>query len=82
MALYFLSYDLRQARNYQPLYDALSSFNAIRILESTWCFNRINTTATNLRDHFRNYIDNDDGLIVSEVTNWASYKTDDNPNNL
>ncbi len=82
MALYFITYDLRKSRSYQPLYDELGSFNGVRILESTWCFNRVNTTAKGLRDHFGQYIDSDDGLIVSEVTNWASRKTDGTPNDL
>ena len=72
MALYFLDYDLRKQRNYQQLYDELERFNAVRMLESSWCFNRINTTAANLRDHFKQFIDGDDGLVVSEVTNWAT----------
>ena len=82
MALYFLTYDLRKSRNYQAVYDELESFNAVRILESTWCFKRINTSAKGLRDHFSQYVDSDDGLIVSEVTDWASRKTDGSPNDL
>ena len=82
MALYFLSYDLRNARNYQTLYDELSRFNAVRILESTWCFNRVNTSANGLRDYFGKLMDGDDGLIVSEVSNWASRNTDGTPNEL
>ena len=53
MALYFLTYDLRNSSNYQPLYDELKKYNAVRILESTWCFNRINTTAEGLKDYFK-----------------------------
>ena len=34
MALFFLSYDLRNKRDYQPLYDELKKFNAVRMLES------------------------------------------------
>jgi CRISPR/Cas system-associated endoribonuclease Cas2 len=82
MALYFLTYDLRKSKNYQNLYDELEKFNAVRVLESTWCFNRINTSSKNLRDHFKKYIDKDDGLIVSEVNDWASYNTDKTPSNL
>ena len=82
MALYCLSYDLRNARNYQTLYDELSRFNAVRILESTWCFNRVNTSANGLRDYFGKLMDGDDGLIVSEVSNWASRNTDGTPNEL
>lgn len=80
MALYFLDYDLRRQRNYQALYDELARFNAVRMLESSWCFNRINTSAVNLRDHFKKFIDSDDGLVVGEVTNWATYKVLKTPN--
>lgn len=80
MALFFLDYDLRKQRNYQPLYDELASFGAVRILESSWCFNRFNTTASGLRDHFMQFIDADDGLWVAQVTDWATYKTLKSPN--
>lgn len=82
MALYFLEYDLRKQRNYQPLYDALASFGAVRILESLWCFNRTDTSAVNLRDYFRTLIDSDDGIIVSQVTDWATFNAQGSPNQL
>ncbi|MGE8408927.1 MAG: hypothetical protein ACN6QH_18045 [Pseudomonas sp.] len=82
MALYLIEYDLRKQRNYQALYNELAGFGAIRILESLWCFNRVNTTAAGLRDHFRKFIDSDDGIILSEVSNWASWNTQGNPSNL
>jgi hypothetical protein len=72
MALYFLEYDLRKARNYPKLYAELTNFGAVRLLESMWCFNRINTNCENLRDHFSQFIDKDDGIMISEVTDWAS----------
>ena len=75
MALYFLDYDLRKQRNYQLLYDELKKFEAVRILESSWSFNRFNTTCSGLLDYFRRFIDADDGLSVVEVTDWATYKT-------
>lgn len=82
MALYFFEYDLRKQRNYQPLYDELKKFNAVRILESLWCFNRVNTSPSALRDHFRQFIDADDAICVSEVVNWATWKTLGSPNQL
>ena len=82
MALYFLTYDLRNKKDYQSLYNELSDFNAVRILDSTWCFKRVNTSAKGLRDHFKKKIDSDDGLMVSEVTGWASTSTDGTPNDL
>jgi hypothetical protein len=72
MALYFLDYDLRNVRNYQALYDELARFNAVRVLKSTWCFSRVNTSASNLRDHFKQFIDADDGICVMDVSEWAT----------
>jgi len=82
MKLYFLTYDLRNSSNYQPLYDEFKKFNAVRILESTWCFNRTNTSPSRLRDYFGKFIDSDDGLMISEVSNWASRRTDGTPKDL
>ena len=82
MALYFLTYDVRADGDYQRLYDELAAFDAVRILESTWCFNRTGTNPENLRDHFRTKVDTNTGLIVSEVSSWASWGTDGNPNGL
>lgn len=82
MPLYFLTYDLRNSRDYQKLYDELNNFNAIRVLESTWCFNRDKTTASDLRDYFKNFIDSDDAILVSESKYWATYKTDGTPKDL
>jgi hypothetical protein len=82
MSLFVLDYDLRKQRNYQTLYDALSTFDAIRILESTWCFKRFNTNSAGLRDHFKQFIDADDGLWIAEVTNWATHRTLANPSQL
>jgi hypothetical protein len=73
MALYLLDYDLRKQQNYQKLYDELERFQAERILESLWCFNRVNTSPAGLRDHFKQFMDSDDGICVSEVVNWATY---------
>jgi len=79
MALFFLEYDLRKQVDYQRLYDELKNFNAIRILDSLWCFNRTNINCKALRDHFQQFIDTDDGLVVSEVADWATWTTLSNP---
>ena len=77
MAQFFLSYDLRESRDYQPLHAELKKFGAVRILESIWSFNCLNASAETLLTHFKNFIDNDDGLVMSEVIDWA---TDGSPN--
>lgn len=83
MKLFFLTYDLRNQRNYNTLYEELRKLNAVRILESTWCFKLQNTlTAERVREYFRKYIDGDDAIIVSEIAEWASFNTDGHPNQL
>jgi hypothetical protein len=82
MALFFLTYDLRNQRDYQTLYKELANFNAVRILESTWCFNRLNINAAGLRDYFMTFIDGDDGMIVAEISAWGSFGANGTPNDL
>jgi hypothetical protein len=82
MALYRISYDLRKKRDYQTLYDELSKFNAVSILESDWVFKRIKTNAEGLRNHFKKFVDADDGLFVTDVTDWATCNTNGTPNDL
>lgn len=83
MALFFLEYDIRSRNHdYDPLYKVLEEFNAVRVLKSLWCFNRVNTTASGLRDFFRKYVHSDDSLCVSEVTDWATWSAIATPNAL
>ena len=82
MALYFASYDLRGQRDYSKLYQALQSLNAVQVLESTYCFKHEDTTATRIREFFQKVIDNDDGVCVTQVDDWATYNTDATPNDI
>ncbi len=82
MALFMLEYDLRKQRNYEPLYDQIKDFKAVRILKSLWAFERYNTNSEKLRDHFRNLVDADDGLIVMEISAWATVNTLGTPKEL
>lgn len=70
MPHYLITYDLRRARNYQPLYDQLDTWKAVSLLESVWLVDR-QGTASDVRDALGKHIDNDDGLAVLElVTNF------------
>lgn len=82
MDLYFLSYDLRNKRDYQTLYDELEKYQAKAVLESVWCFTKDNTTTAELRDHFGKYIDSDDGLLVIKSSSWASRGAKATPKDL
>ena len=80
--LYFVDYDLRNKRDYTKLYDALAALNAVQVLESTWCLEYDDTTAENVLNHFKQFIDADDGLCATAVSSWATYNTNGNPNQL
>lgn len=80
--LYFIDYDLRRERDYQKLYDELNRLKAVQVLESCWCLKIDGVSAVKLREHFKQFIDANDGLMVSEVTDWAAYYVNGNPNQL
>lgn len=82
MALYIISYDISDEKNYKVMYDELQKFNAIPVLESTWCFKRFDTTTTALRDHFKKVIGEKDSLFINETKNWASFNCKNNPKDL
>lgn len=82
MVKYFISYDLRNGRDYQPLFDELAKFKAIQVLESVWCLIYQDEKTKDFRDHFKNFIGKDDGLIIIKSAFWASERVNNNPNDL
>ena len=76
MPYYVISYDLRNKRNYQPLYDVLNEWKAARLLESLWLAH-LKGPATAVRDILKAKIDSDDGLAVVELANdmdWGAIR--------
>lgn len=83
MALFFIEYDLRKRKDYPELLGELRRLGALRLLKSSWCLKQADTvTAKALREHIEKFIDADDGLMVSLVTDWSSRGTEKNPNDL
>lgn len=72
MELFFVDYDLRKQRDYEALYAELGRLKAVRVLDSLWCLKRQGTSCQALRDHFTKFIDRDDAVCVSRVTDWAT----------
>lgn len=80
MKVFFVDYDLRGDRDYQTLYDELNRLHGIRVLESLWSLKlNDNTNCESVREHLLKYIDNDDGIIVSEVKAYAWSHVDNKP---
>ena len=70
---YLISYDLdKPGQNYERLIARLKQHGAFRVLLSQWA---LNTTLTpvQLRDDLKAYVDSNDRLLVTQVSDWASY---------
>ena len=74
MALFVISYDLRKNKDYQALWDEMERLEAFKPLESVYLVD-LNNSASEVRDHFKGFIDGDDGLLVIEFdTKPAAFK--------
>ncbi|WP_040248033.1 hypothetical protein [Psychroserpens mesophilus] len=82
MIEYFIRYDLRDSQDYQKLYDELKRFKAIQVLVSLYCLKYQNDKTEELCNHFKKFIDGDDGLIVIKSAFWAGVNLDNSPNNI
>lgn len=83
MKIFFVDYDLRGDRDYQTLYDELNRLHGIRVLESLWSLKlNDNTDCELVRDHLKQFIDSDDGIIVSEVRAYAWSRVDNKPHSF
>ena len=83
MKIFFVDYDLRGDRDYQTLYDELNRLHGIRVLESLWSLKlNDNTDCESVRDHLKQFIDSDDGIIVSEVVAYAYSHVDNKPHSF
>jgi hypothetical protein len=79
MPAYLISYDLRKFRNYDSLIKALRNMKCVSPLKSVW-FGSLKGPASTIRDILRKEMDDDDGLLVVELTrgsDWATYKVNE-----
>ncbi|MBD3329598.1 hypothetical protein GF357_03835 [Candidatus Dojkabacteria bacterium] len=68
---YIISYDLRNQRDYEDLYDALKAFSGSRkVLESVWLVES-SKTRKEVADSLLDYLDSDDGIIVADYNGYA-----------
>lgn len=77
MALYSITYDLVNQRDYQSLYRAIKDLCSemwAKPTESQWII-KSSKTAEVIRNHLMNFIDNDDIIFVVEIDgiSWASF---------
>jgi hypothetical protein len=83
---YVISYDLiAPNKNYQPLYDALASVGARRILLSQWIVRWDNVDSPRIRDWVRQYVDSNDRVFVDcidRAQDWAGLNLMVDPNKI
>ena len=74
---YVISYDLNEpGQDYERLFAALKDWGAKKVLYSQWCVRRNGTTAAKVSDHFWQYMDSNDRILVIAIdgTGWAGYR--------
>jgi hypothetical protein len=73
MAHLMVSYDLHNTRTYEPVWEKLESWGAVRLLESLWVVT-LNASAGQVRDALQAVVDGDDSIAVIELKEgsfWA-----------
>lgn len=73
MTTFVLTYDLIKRKDYPKLWEELERLSAHRAMDSFWLIS-LNNKAREVHDHFKQFVDNDDRLWVSEITknHWYS----------
>jgi len=72
LKLYLVSCDLNPAGGYESLKERMRSLEARQVMQSQWVL-RSSLTATELKEVFRQLIDDRDRILVTEVGGeWAS----------
>jgi len=75
MGCYIISYDLRNKRDYEDLYEAIKSYGTwAHITESTWAV-VTSKSATQVRDHLLGHIDDDDRIFVVKSGVEAAWRS-------
>lgn len=68
MALFFVGYDLRKKGefDYQKLWDEFDQLDAVKFQESDY-FLAANNTITEIKEHFKQFVHEDDLLMVAKL---------------
>lgn len=73
MAVYQINYDLRNQRDYEPLYKRLKSYTSwCRPLESCWVIST-SQSAVQIGNYLVAVMDRDDGLLITRLDGEAAW---------
>ncbi|MGO4908872.1 hypothetical protein ACEN2J_11145 [Pseudorhodobacter sp. W20_MBD10_FR17] len=67
MALFTVTYDLIKDKDYDALISALDDLDTVKVQLSQWLLSA-NNTATEIKDHLAQHVDDDDKLMVIEFS--------------
>lgn len=74
MSLYFVSFDLgKNLGDYQLFFNELKMFGSIKVLDNLWSFHASNTSISELREYFKQFLKYEDKLVVIEAKDWNVY---------
>jgi CRISPR/Cas system-associated endoribonuclease Cas2 len=74
MALFCVSYDLMNKKDYKSLWDEMERLGAHKALESVYLVSLTNDDAKTVRDHLLKFIDTDDKLLVVKLIQASSQR--------
>ena len=74
MAFFAVSYDLVKRKDYPELWEEMARLGAHKALLSLYLLNLSNDDPKEVRDHFAQYIDSDDRLLVIKIDDAASLR--------
>ena len=72
MAYFMINYDLNRDKDYTTLIDELKRLGAAKSALSSW-FVELGNTTVEVRNHFLQYVDDDDILIVTKFETKPRY---------
>ena len=73
MSTYIITYDLKNSRNYNELYEAIKSYGTwAHINESTWAI-VTDQSATEIRDQLKNHLEIDDIIFIIRSDTEAAW---------
>jgi hypothetical protein len=74
MAKFMIAYDLKKSgQNYTCITDKLKAMNAFHSQGSVWLY-KGETNCKVIRDHLKGCLDENDELMVVQISDWASYQ--------
>lgn len=82
MPVYSINYDLHDpGQDYEEMHEAIKEFGAWwHHLESTWLVDT-SSSASNIRDELKQYLDSNDELLVTRLSgSWSSWGINDSGN--